>query len=91
MVDAVGLDVGGAVVIVRANGGEDLVQDAQGVYPVQYQLHKLVLDVPHAFTMAILDILLDNVPGSPMQHSTRVEVRPNNEEDEVVDGHGLAF
>lgn len=35
--------------------------------------------------MAILDILLDNVLGSPMRHSSGAEVRANSEEDEAVD------
>ena len=41
--------------------------------------------------LEILDTLLDSVPGSPMQHSSRAKVRASEEEDEAVGEHNSAL
>ena len=52
----------------------------------QLVLHKLVLEVLHVFIVAILDTLLDSVPGNQMQRSNRAEVNLSRGEDaQVVD------
>ena len=78
--DAGELGTGEEVVAVKANGRVDSVQAVVDGHLVQVILHKLVLGVPHVFTMVIQDISHEIVLGSPIWRSGGAEAQARREE-----------